>query len=219
MKRLTLPSLKRAARDFPSELSVTPIPGLFGVTDGKAVGTYLEQSFHQVLKNAFSYALGNSASGIDFPELGVDVKVTSIKQPQSSCPFRDASQKVYGLGYHLLVFVYEKFDDPQTRTALLKIQQVVFVSNERTGDYQTTRGLLEILERDGNKDDVIAFLEERNLPLDDIGRNLLAERILRERPLIGYLTVSNALQWRLQYGRVMSAASSGGVTGVEDLYA
>lgn len=50
---------------------------------------------------------GNSASGIDLPGLGVDIKVTSIKQPQSSCPFKSATQKVYGLGYGLLVFVYE----------------------------------------------------------------------------------------------------------------
>jgi restriction system protein len=218
MKRLTLSSLKKAARDFAAKLSVTPIPELFGVTDGKAVGTYVEQRFHQALSSVFSYALGSSASGTDFPELGVDVKVTSIKQPQSSCPFRDASQKVYGLGYHLLVFVYEKVDDPQARVAQLKIRQAVFVSSERTGDYQTTRGLLEVLERDGNKDDVIAFLEDRNLPLDDVGRNLLAERILIEQPLIGYLTVSNALQWRLQYGRALSTASSGGVTGVEEIY-
>jgi hypothetical protein len=38
MKRLTLPLLKRAARDFAAKLSMTPIPELFGVTDGKAVG-------------------------------------------------------------------------------------------------------------------------------------------------------------------------------------
>jgi len=56
----------------------------------------------------------SSAKGIDFPELGVDLKTTSIKQPQSSCPFKSARQKIYGLGYHLLVFVYEKIDE-QTR--------------------------------------------------------------------------------------------------------
>ena len=48
---------------------------------------------------------GNSASGIDLPELEVDIKTTSINQPQSSCPFKSARQKIYGLGYNLLVFV------------------------------------------------------------------------------------------------------------------
>ena len=32
----------------------------------------------------------------------------------------------------------------------------------------------------------------------------MAEEILKNPPLIGYLTISNALQWRLQYGRIVS---------------
>jgi len=46
----------------------------------------------------------------------VDIKVTSIRQPQSSCPFKSARQKIYGLGYSLIVFVYDKKDDPATKT-------------------------------------------------------------------------------------------------------
>jgi hypothetical protein len=122
---------------------------------------------------------------------------------------------VYGLGYHLLVFVYEKIDRQELRTAQLSIQHAVFIARERTGDYQTTYGLRGILVRNGNKDDVVAFLEERNLPLDEIGRNVLADRIMHEPPEIGYLTVSNALQWRLQYGRAIGVV--GTIEGVEDL--
>ena len=103
---------------------------MYGITDGKAVGTYVEHTFHQYLQVKYSYKRGSSASGIDFPELKVDLKVTSIKQPQSSCPFREAS------GVH---------------------------------------------------------------------------------PKIGYLTVSNALQWRLQYGRIISLAEEGITKGVENL--
>ncbi|PLZ32536.1 restriction endonuclease, partial [Fischerella thermalis WC542] len=138
-------------------------------------------------------------------------------QPQSSCPFRDASQKVYGLGYHLLVFTYEKFDDTTTRTARLDFRDAIFVTREKTGDYQTTYGLIGILNRKGNKDDIIAYLEERNLPLDEIGRNLLAERILEFPPQLGYLTISNALQWRLQYSRIIDVANSKTDMGVENL--
>jgi hypothetical protein len=95
----------------------------------------------------FDYIVGSAASGIDFPALEVDLKVTSIRQPQSSCPFRSASQKVYGLGYNLLVFVYDKSDDPSTHAALLNFHEAIFIERERTADYQTTRGLLGILER------------------------------------------------------------------------
>ncbi len=185
------------------------------MTDGKAVGTHIEQTFREYLLERYTYAPGNAASGIDLPLLELDIKATSIRQPQSSCPFRDASQKVYGLGYHLLVFVYEKVDRHDLQAAQLLMRHTVFIARERTGDYQTTYGLRGIIERNGNKDDIVAFLEERNLPLDEIGREVLAERILHEPPEIGYLTVSNALQWRLQYGRAISVV--GTIDGVEDL--
>ena len=217
MDELTLAQLKTEVRDFIRGLIATPISALYGITDGKAVGTHIEQAFREYLLERYTYILGNSASGIDFPDLGIDIKATSIRQPQSSCPFRDASQKVYGLGYHLLVYVYEKIDLHDLRAAQLNIKHAIFISRERTGDYQTTYGLRGILARNGNKDDVVAFLEERNLPLDEIGRDMLADRIMRDIPEIGYLTVSNALQWRLQYGRAIGVV--GTIEGVEDLLA
>ncbi len=198
-------------------MSATSIPNLYGITDSKAVGTYVEQAFHRYLVAQYYHTPGSSALGIDFPILEVDLKVTSIRQPQSSCPFRDASQKVYGLGYHLLVFVYEKNDDSVLRAARLNFPHAIFVAREQTGDYQTTYGLIEILRRNGNQDDVVAFLEERNLPLDEIGRELLAERIMAQPPALGYLTISNALQWRLQYSRIITLGTLGTTEGLENL--
>lgn len=135
------------------------------MTDGKAVGTYLEHKFLSHLMDRYSFASGNSALGIDMPSLGVDIKVTSAKQPQSSCPFRSAQQKVFGLGYHLIVFVYEKADHRRKRTSRLTISDVIFVDAAQSGDFQTTKGLLDILDRQGNKDDILAFLDERRLPV------------------------------------------------------
>lgn len=205
---LTVADLQASATEFLTSLDGIPIPELYGTTDGKAVGTHVEAGFHTYLTDRFIYTRGSAASGIDFPDLLVDLKVTSIRQPQSSCPFRAANQKVYGLGYDLLVCVYSKVDNQQDRTALLHFQQVVFIDRSCTGDYQTTKGILGILEQSGNVDDIVGFLEERNLPLDEIGRHELAEQILRTPPRIGCLTISNALQWRLQYGRALILASS-----------
>jgi len=53
-------------------------------------------------------------------------------------------------------------------------------------------------------DDILAFLTDRNLPGDEIVHNALADEILRSPPTLGYLTISNALQWRLQYSRIVS---------------
>jgi hypothetical protein len=158
------------------------------------------------LLNSYSYQAGNSASGIDFPGLEVDIKVTSIRQPQSSCPFKSARQKIFGLGYNLLIFVYEKTDDQVTLTGRLDIKHTIFVDKSRTADYQMTRGILDILKNDGNSDDLIAFMQDRNLPVDDIEARNIAEEILKNPPLLGYLTISNALQWRLQYGRAIQEA-------------
>jgi hypothetical protein len=209
---LTIPLLLTEAALFAQTESTHDEPALFGVTDGKAVGTYLEHKFTTYLMDKYSFASGNSASGIDIPSLNVDIKVTCIKQPQSSCPFKSARQKIYGLGYNLIVFVYDKSDEPIARTSRLTMQYTIFVEQERTGDYQMTRGLREIVERDGNAEDILAFLQDRNLPVDEIEANSIAEDVLKNKPQQGYLTISNALQWRLQYGRVI--AQAGTVTGI-----
>jgi hypothetical protein len=78
---LTADALLSEAAVFSKAESSHAEPALFGVTDGKAVGTYLEHKFVAHLMDNYSFAGGNSALGIDIPSLAVDIKVTSIKQP------------------------------------------------------------------------------------------------------------------------------------------
>ena len=96
--RLTVPILCQEATAFAQVESTYPEPTLYGVTDGKAIGTYLEHKFRAHLDAKYSFSPCNSASGIDFPDLQVDMKVTAITQPQSSCPFKSPRQKIFGLG-------------------------------------------------------------------------------------------------------------------------
>lgn len=199
---LSLPELITAAKDFCFGSHI--YPELFGVTDGKAVGTFIEHKFRERLQLLYTLEAGNSALGLDLPSIETDIKVTSIRQPQSSCPFRSARQKVYGLGYNLLLFVYDKSDIQPDRVATLNFMSCAFIDKSRNADYQTTRGILEILSREGNRDDIIAFLADRNLPGDEIVYNALADEIMTSPPILGYLTISNALQWRLQYSRIVS---------------
>lgn len=209
---LTITSLKEAAAEFAEVESSHGEPAMYGVTDGKAVGTYLEHKFRTYLLERYKFKEGNSAKGIDFPDIGVDLKTTSIKQPQSSCPFKSARQKIFGLGYAILVLVYDKTDDHDAKTGRLDMKHVVFIEKEATADFQMTRGLRQILENEGNKDDLIAFMADKNLPVDDIEASSIADDLLETPPLQGYLTISNALQWRLQYRRVIDKA--GTVAGV-----
>ena len=178
----------------------------FGVTDGKAVGTHIEHKFKDLLLSKYDLQVGSSASGIDLPsaEINTDIKVTSIKQPQSSCPFKNAQQKIFGLGYNLLVFVYDKHDDTKTKTALLDFVSCSFVEKERTADYTTTYRLQEMVKDGANTEDIIAYLQDKNIPADEITLTNMAEQILKNPPKVGYLTISNALQWRLQYGRIVA---------------
>lgn len=126
-KHLTIESLINEAEKFCANNTGVYRPELFGVTDGKAVGTFVEHLFQQYLANRYDLAVGNSASGLDLPSVNTDIKVTSIKQPQSSCPFKDSKQKIFGLGYNLLVFVYKKHDDSKSKKGMLEFVSCSFI--------------------------------------------------------------------------------------------
>ena len=202
--QLTIDTLKQSAKLFCEQFSSENHDVLIGITDGKAVGTYVEHKFQQYLCQRYSVRVGNSASGIDLPDNNVltDIKVTSITQPQSSCPFRNARQKIFGLGYNLLVFVYDKKDI--STSCSLQFKYCTFIDKERTGDFTITRRLREMVKDDANKEDIIGFLQDKQVPGDEIIYSDLADEILSSLPNQGYLTISNALQWRLQYSRVIS---------------
>lgn len=214
---LTLTTLKEEALNFCKYQEEIKVPHLYGSTDGKAVGTYIEHEFKKYITRKYSYMYGNSANGIDLPgdEILTDIKVTSFKQPQSSCPFKSARQKIYGLGYNLLLFVYEKFDDAATQTASFKFVSCAFIDKNKTADFQTTAQIKKILENEGNTDDLFAFFSDKNIPGDEIVYAQLAEEILSNPPQQGYLTISNALQWRLQYRRIVNMQHS--IEGIDKI--
>ncbi|MDD2198791.1 MAG: hypothetical protein PHF99_03125 [Bacteroidales bacterium] len=47
------------------------------------------------------------------------------------------------------------------------------------------------------KEDIIAYLNDKNIPADDITLSQIADSIITKIPEQGYLTISNAIQWRL----------------------
>ena len=95
---LTIETLKKSAKEFCDIESSHLNTDLYGVTDGKAVGTYIEHKFKKYLLDNYTYENGSSAKGVDLPgpTIRTDIKVTSIRQPQSSSPFKDAKQKMSG---------------------------------------------------------------------------------------------------------------------------
>lgn len=217
--KLTIRKLQEEARLFCLTESSVCNKELFGITDGKAVGTFIEHKFQSQLADKYIVQIGSSANGIDLPSKDIltDIKVTSIRQPQSSCPFKDAKQKIVGLGYNLLVFVYDKVDNLRTKTSKLNFISCAFISQERTADYTTTFRLREMIKDNANTEDIVSYLSDKNIPADEITLIQMAKQILKTPPQQGYLTISNALQWRLQYQRVVSLDKKvAGITKIID---
>ncbi|MGC8539505.1 MAG: restriction endonuclease [Phycisphaerae bacterium] len=212
VEALTLQDIIREAREFSEIQSALHERDIYGVTDGKAVGTLVEHKFQNYLAARYSFARPNSASGVDFPSINLDIKVTSVVQPQSSSPFRSARQKIFGLGYHLLVFVYEKVDNSRKKTSNLFFRHTIFLDQSKTADFQITKGLRQLLKNKANEEELAAYIMDKNLPVDSIELAQITSELIKSPPEQGYLTISNALQWRLQYQRVIEEA--GQVDGI-----
>lgn len=213
---LDIPTLISEAKQFSINESKHH-PEIYGITDGKAVGTLIEAKFQTHLAENYTLNVGSAAKGLDLPSLNTDIKVTSIKQPQSSCPYRDSKQKIFGLGYNLLVFVYDKKDDKATETAKLDFVSLSFVSQERTADFTTTMRLREMVRDGAILADIVGYLMDKHVPGDEITLTQIAEQVLQSPPEIGYLTISNALQWRLQYQRIVMLTNEvSGITKIID---
>lgn len=203
MKPLTIPSLINEAKLFCESENTKEYPELLNINDGKTIGTFVEHKFKSFLKEKYDFEVGNSALDIDLPgSINTDIKVTSIKKPQSSCPYKDTKQKIFGLGYNLLIFIYDKID--LTNTCKLNFLNFTFISKEKTADFITTKQLNEMLKNGSNKEDIISYLTNSAISFDFVTLNNLADMILNNDIHQGYLTISNALQWRLYYSRVIS---------------
>jgi hypothetical protein len=211
-EKLTIKKLFFATKTFCTSEGKKNFPELIGVTDGKAIGTFVEHKLKEYLSERYNVVTGSSASGIDFPspDINTDIKVTSVKQPQSSCPYKSSRQKIFGLGYNLLVLVYDKKDTK--RTSRLNFLNCTFIDKTRTADFTATKRLIEMINDGANQADIIAYFEDRNIPGDEITLSQLADEVMQNGVQQGYLTISNALQWRLQYQRVITLSNS--VTGI-----
>ena len=191
---------------FKDNFSLVAHNELLGKNDGKSVGTYIERMFRDILKKKYGIVGSNSSRGIDFPNMKLDIKCTLESRPQSSCPYSDFRQKVYGLGYSLLIFMYDKIDNLKEGTCYIKIKKVFFVEEKYTGDYALTNSINNVLNQtiieDKKMHKLVELFEKYNLPASEEDMKSLALEIINNPPTIGKLTISNAIQWRLNYGNL-----------------
>lgn len=71
------------------------------------------------------------------------------------------------------------------------------LSIQRMTDYEHSRQRVP-------KEKKYFFCKSKNLFVPLQIDNIQSHYVKRNPPLVGYLTISNALQWRLQYGRIVT---------------
>lgn len=218
-KNLTIEALMEEASSFCNESTNKGIRALYGITDGKAVGTIVEKMFKLYLAQKYDFDMGNSGSGVDLPDIDIntDIKVSSVRQPQSSSPYRDAKQKVFGLGYNLLLFVYQKKDINNEQKAYLEWKDCVFIEQEYTSDFTLTFDLINAKKMGATLEDIVSILKCKNIPGEESTLKSIANEILEKDIKQGQITISNALQWRLNYGRIVRYGSLCQERGVNKL--
>ena len=181
------------------------------------IGTYIERECRKYLEERTGLTMeGSAALGKDLPLFNIDIKTTSAVQPQSSSPYRSIEEKIFGLPYNILLFIYRKED--KEGFAELENLRCCYIPKELTGDYSTTRLARELREKYLRKeigvDEIIRRLEEKLGITEVEDLNItpgMVQRIIDNPPAPGVLTVSFALQWRLQYGRLKEAPFPEGV--------
>ena len=82
---LTIETLCAEAAKFSQAESRYNEPTLFGVTDGKAIGTYLEQKFRRFLQTQYQFIAGNSAIAPAFVRKTSPIRIGARRSFKGVC--------------------------------------------------------------------------------------------------------------------------------------
>jgi hypothetical protein len=82
----------------------------------------------------------------------------------------------------------------------------IFVEANRTADFRTTKNILQILADDGNREDLVAFMYDIHLPVDEGEKYKIADEILVNPPAQGYLASSPVHLWKQYYIKAIELA-------------
>jgi hypothetical protein len=193
---LTPKLLLEAARGVVGELNESYGGGRLTKTSATAI----EQRLHEYLGRRYIVDRGNAASGADLPALGYDIKVTSMRKPQSSAPYRGISEKIFGLPYGILVLPYS---DSRGRVTF---GEPVLLRPEETADRRLTAQLNEMKKQGVGWGQFIGFLRAITPDVEPVELERLASRIVDEEIPSGRVGLSDARQWRVRYGEAIREA-------------
>lgn len=111
----------------------------------KTRSTLIEEKFKTFLSDNLDFEIeGNSALGVDLPIFNTDIKCTSISRPQSSSPYISINEKLFGVDYNILLFVYSIDDD------VFKVENCAYIPKHMTGCKNATRLLIKLTNEYNN---------------------------------------------------------------------
>jgi len=128
-----LETARIAGEDWLRCLRETKLPAK---TDGKSLGTCIEKLLKAEISRRLGIELtGSAAAGVDVPELSLNTKATSDKQPQSSEPFDSPYERVLGAKYDILACIYNgiEFFGAQ-RNMPLRITAAMYYERSQVAD-------------------------------------------------------------------------------------
>ncbi|XHR27377.1 MAG: hypothetical protein ACFUZC_15690 [Chthoniobacteraceae bacterium] len=209
---ITCDQLKTEAAAFAQAHTRHSEPALVGL-DFPVVEAYYLLRFKRELARRYELPEDPEEDGIAFPDIKVDVKFVNDRLNDSFCPMISRLQKVKGLGYDVLLFVYHQESDFAAGTVWLEIRRAIWVENYRTADWYATTSLLDCLAKKPLMEDLLSLFDDFPFMLHPGEAWKLAEDSLKKPPQQGYAAIGRASLWHIRWGRVISEA--GKVDGIQ----
>jgi len=103
--------------------------------DPKSLGTMIEKLIKAELGNRYKWKItGSSAMGVDIPEISLNIKSTSNKQPQSSEPYRSAYDRILGSDFDIILAIYDGITFLNQKSSSLDILQLNYLTKSQVAD-------------------------------------------------------------------------------------
>lgn len=154
-------------------------------TDGKSLGTCIEKLLKAEISRQLGVPLtGSAAAGVDIPELLLNTKATSDKQPQSSEPFDSPYERVLGAKFDILACVYNGKEFLQLQTATsLQITAAMYYERTEVADQQLCESARLLRE-----------LIQKKIVDEQLGRRALRAIVYAKKSSSGYKTLRKGFQ-------------------------
>ena len=200
---LNLRNYLDSVAEFCAEMESRTVPPDKSGTS-KQIGTYFEKELRDWFEDKHGLVSdGSVAEDIDLPAFNLDVKTTSNRQPQSSSTFDDPGERIVGVDYNILLFVYDKQSVDGGNK--FEIKTCAYIPKERASDYRKSDDAVKLVAdyREGKLSE--PELREQLEDLTGVGAisDEKFNEIKENPPEKGAITITPALQWRFNYNKMV----------------